>query len=145
GRVLIVGGSRTSDGGLLASAEVFDPHSGKFSPTGSMHVARSSFAGAVLNDGKVLVMGGWSAGTYPGRTVEASAEIYDPARGRFTPTSSMTMPRYKMGAVKLADGRVFVVGGSDSRDWQGLLDSTEIYDPAHGKFTRGASMNFRRF
>jgi hypothetical protein len=145
GKVLIAGGSLTTDSTQQASAELYDPKTGTFSPTGAMHVARSSFAGVVLNDGKVLVMGGWSAGTYPGRTVEASAEIYDPATGRFARTGSMTTPRYKMGAVRLASGRVFVVGGSDNRDWQGMLNSTEVYDPASEKFTRGANMTFRRF
>ena len=145
GKVLFVGGSRTSDGGQQASAELFDPATGRFSPTGSMRVARSSFAGAALSDGRILVMGGWSAGSYPQRTVEASAEIYDPASGRFTSTGSMTARRYKMGAVRLENGRVLVVGGSDNREWQGLLNSTEIYDPASGKFSRGADMSFHRF
>jgi hypothetical protein len=145
GKVLVVGGSRTSDGGQQASAELFDPTTGKFFPTGSMRVARSSFAGTALSDGRILVMGGWSSGTYPQRTVEASAEIYDPASGRFMPTGSMTARRYKMGAVRLANGRVFVAGGSDNREWQGLLSSTEIYDPASGKFSRGADMHSRRF
>ncbi len=145
GKVLIAGGSLTTDDKQQASAELYDPKTGTFSPTGSMQIARSSFAGAVLDDGKVLVMGGWSAGTYPGRTVEASAEIYDPATGRFARTGSMTAARYKMGAVKLTNGRVFVAGGSDNRDWQGMLNSTELYDPASGKFTRGAEMRYRRF
>lgn len=145
GKVLVVGGSVTPDDRQQASAELYDPRTGTFTSTGAMHVPRSSFAGAMLRDGRILVMGGWSAGVYPDRIIEKSAEIYDPSTGRFSPTGSMTAPRYKMGAARLSGNRVLVVGGSDNRDWNGTLDSTEIFDPAAGKFTCAANMNFKRF
>lgn len=145
GRVLLAGGSTSSDDGQQSEAEIYDPRTGTFARTGSMHVPRSSFAGAVLRDGKVLVMGGWSAGTYPGRTIEKSAELYDPTTGRFSTTGSMTAQRYKMAAVRLDDGRVLVIGGSDARDWHGISDTTEIYDPRTGLFSAAARMHFKRF
>lgn len=146
GKVLIVGGASDGDGRVqLASAELYDPHTDRFAPTGGMRVARSAFAGVVLNDGRVLVMGGNSAGAHPDRTIEASAEIYDPATGRFMSTGAMTAPRYKQGAALLPDGRVLVAGGSDSRDWQGMKNTTEIYNPRTGRFTRGPNMQSERF
>ncbi|HWA92562.1 MAG TPA: hypothetical protein VG889_21200 [Rhizomicrobium sp.] len=145
GAVLVAGGSTSSDDGQLATAELYDPRIDAFTQTGSLRVPRSAFAGAVLRDGRVLVTGGWSAGTYPARTIEKSAEIYDPANGRFSPAGSMTVERYKMAAVRLKDGRVLVIGGSDARDWQGISNTTEIYDPATRRFTAAAFMRFARF
>jgi hypothetical protein len=145
GQVLVVGGSASPEDHQLATAELYDPRANVFTATGSMHAPRSAFAGAVLRDGGVLVMGGWSAGLYPHRTIEKSAEIYDPATGRFSPTGGMAAERYKMAAIRLEDGRVFVIGGSDARDWQGMLNTTEIYDPLTHRFTAAASMNFNRF
>ena len=145
GKVLIVGGDRSSDSGILASAELYDPPSGTFFPTGSMHTPRAAFAAVLLKNGKVLVVGGASAGRFPNETIEASAELYDPATRRFTPTGHMTVPRYKLAAVLLEDGRALIVGGSDNRAWRGEYSSAEIYDPASGKFSSASEMNFKRY
>jgi hypothetical protein len=71
----------------MATAELFDPATGSWSKTGSMTYARTGAAAATLADGRVLVFGsGGGAGS--GVTVDdrshASAEIYDPATGRFS-------------------------------------------------------------
>jgi hypothetical protein len=63
GKVLIAGG---------ASAELFDPATGDFVPTGNMTTPRSSHTATVLGDGRVLVTGG--IGT-SGVTL-ATAELY---------------------------------------------------------------------
>src|SRR5215471_7844410 len=91
GQVLVAGGS---GGGSfpLASAELYNPATGKFTPTGSMHQGRSGVAGAgdpsatLLPDGQVLIAGGEDANFNP----LASAELYNPATGKFTPTGSMS-------------------------------------------------------
>jgi len=145
GKILIAGGNANGDDQQLATAELFDPLTGAFSPTGVMHTPRSSFAAVRLSDGRVLVVGGVSGGHYPNRRVEQTAEIYDSATGRFTVTGNMALPRYKVGAALLANGKALVVGGSDSRDWRGMHASTEIYDPSSGRFTRGAEMKSGRF
>lgn len=83
-KVLIAGGCAEGDEDRLASAELYDPATRSFSWTGSMHIPRGYFNAVALADGKVLVTGGMSGGQLPDVTVEASAEIYDPAAGRFT-------------------------------------------------------------
>jgi hypothetical protein len=58
----------------------------------------------------------------------ASAELYDPTRGRWTPTASMSVGRIGASSTPLRDGRVLVVGGyEDTR-----LTSAELYDPEGG-------------
>ncbi len=75
----------------LATAEIFDPATGTFSPTGSMRYARAGATATTLADGRVLVVapGGevW-VGSDVGVRMDARAatttEAYDPATGRFS-------------------------------------------------------------
>jgi hypothetical protein len=57
----------------------------------------------------------------------------------------MATPRYKHAAVRLEDGRVMVIAGSTERDWQGKHRTTEIYDPASGRFAPGPVLSTARF
>ena len=58
GKVLIVGGMRRNQD-FYSSAELYDPATGKFQPTGSMNIARVGHAAVLLRSGKVLIAGGW--------------------------------------------------------------------------------------
>jgi hypothetical protein len=146
GRVLVAGGADQSiDTGdnVLQSAEIYDPRTGTFSPTGSMTVPRVGAAAAPLPDGRVLVVGGDDKIQLAGAL--KSAEIFDPATGSFTPTGDMTITRNQPAAAPLPDGRVLVAGGT-YRDpiSQVYLASAEIYDPAAGTFSPTGSMAVRR-
>ncbi len=138
GDVLIAGGEER-DNQSLASAEIFHVKSLSFQPTGSMHHPRVSHTATLLDDGRVLIAGGY------GDSVSSSAEIYDPKAGSFTETGSLHTARCKHTAGLLPDGRVLIAGGSDSRGWNGNLNSVEIYDPKDGKFTAASSLNNSRF
>jgi hypothetical protein len=56
GKVLVAGGD--NGGGILSSAELYDPASGTWSVTGSLNTARRSHTATLLPNGKVLVEGG---------------------------------------------------------------------------------------
>ena len=133
GRVLICGGTATGEiGGVLSSAELYDPVARTFTATGSMTAPRTGQTITMLRDGRVLLTGGDRNAGY--RSQLASAEIYDPASGTFSATGSMSTPREGHTATILRDGRVLVAGGSPN----GIqaTDSAEIYDPAAGTFSR---------
>ena len=100
GRVLVVGGQ---DRKLmpLASAEIYDPETAKWSSTGSMSVPRRDHATALLPDGRVLAMGGLDED----RKVLSSAEVYDPQTGEWSPVASMSVARRGHRALLLEDGR----------------------------------------
>ena len=142
GRVLVVGGG---DEGYASvrSAELYDPATGSFSPTGSMKNRRWLHTATLLQDGRVLIAGGRS----PKDSTYASVEVYTPGSGTFTSTGSMLASRKSHTATLLPDGRVLVSGGEEQNDI-GIpgktLSSTELYDPATGKFTANASMGDRR-
>jgi Kelch motif/Galactose oxidase, central domain len=134
GRVLVAGGE--GDITNTASAALYDPSTGQWSATGSMHVARRGHVATRLADGRVLVAGGWNLGT--GQAF-ASAEIFDPSTGTWTETGSMTRWRYAAKATLLADGRVLVVGGLISGG--GQTKGAEIYDPRTGTWSWIPSMS----
>jgi hypothetical protein len=134
GRVLIAGGLGPGNI-LLDTAEVYDPASGVFTPTGRMTVSRIQASAVSLGDGsgRVLVVGGSD-----GRTDLATAEVYDPRAGTFTRTSSMSEARGSHTATRLPDGRVLIVGS--------FVDAvTEIYNPTTGSFTVAGSLASTRW
>jgi len=134
---LIAGGMGTET--VLATAELYDPKTGKFSPTGSMVAARADGKATVLLDGRVLIVAGDGNDTY----AVAFAELYDPATGRFSRTGSMVTPRDSgFSATLLMDGRVLIAGGADKD--VNTLASAEIFDPGTGKFTATGSMTTGR-
>ena len=149
GRVLIAGG--IAEGELLASAEVYEPASGRWVATAPMSMPRLGHSLTLLADGRVLSAGG----TVPGgdgvagsaQTIlpSASAEIYDPVAGRWTPAASMGSPRFEQTATALPDGRVLMTGGlGPAGDRIGPLSTTELYDPPVNAFVRSTDLKEAR-
>ena len=142
GRALLAGGFGQTD--QLATAEIFDPATGKFTITGSLAAPRFDFSATRLQNDQVLVVGGSRWTDTNGSTVYlTSAEIYDPAAGKFHPAGDMTVARNRPVVVTLQDGRVLIAGGQ-SKQAYGSLASAEIYDPATGRFTATGSMTTTR-
>jgi galactose oxidase-like protein len=111
---------------------------GTFIPTGNMTTPRIFHTATLLLSGKVLITGGfdqpWLQGTKPTRL--ASAELFNPETGAFTPTGNMTTGRASHSATLLADGRVLIAGGDEN----GLTTTAELYDPSTGTFTATANL-----
>ncbi|MEJ3750511.1 DUF6603 domain-containing protein [Actinomycetes bacterium KLBMP 9797] len=147
GKVLVAGGTggRSHGGCALASAELFDPATGKFAAATPMTDARTRHGAVALRDGTVLVTGGALA--TGGRDAPlAYCELYDPVTGAWTPTGSLGTPRVGHQATLLADGRVLVTGGDPpphsvgGRYRAGSLDTAELYDPDSRQWTVAAPM-----
>jgi hypothetical protein len=147
GKVLITGGDDetlgdANGGGTLESAEVYDPASGTFAPTGNMTVARQQHTATLLSNGAVLIAGGGAlvpASVDGGVTVMdvlRSAELYDAAAGTFTATGSTTGWRMAHTAILLPGGKVLLAGGDGV--------SAELYDPEAGGFTPTGNMTVAR-
>jgi hypothetical protein len=133
GKVLIAGG-QDSQGTLLSTSELYDPATGTFNLTGNMLSPRAQHTATLLNNGKVLMVGG-------GQGMN-SVEIFDPTTGLFTSTGSLSEARTLHTATLLPSGKVLVLGGSNKMMPDGggappapvSLDSAELYDSASGTF-----------
>ena len=139
GRVLLVGGGTgvLGDGRVTASAEAWDPASGSTSATGTLAEARTLHTATRLDDGRVLIVGGFA----DGGTMRSTAELWDPATASFTPAGSLGTGRYGHTATLLPDGRVLIAGGVAGGDGAfRLLATTETWDPATGTFSPGREM-----
>jgi large repetitive protein len=141
GRVLAVGGVAT-DETPIASAEIYDPATSSWTLTGSMSTARNDLAVVILHGGRVLAAGGGMGDETLPR--HASAEIFDPHTGQWTPTGAMTAPRSEVeyASVLLPDGRVLVPGGHTA--FQTPVSSSDLYDPRTGTWTSSGSMSVVR-
>ena len=133
GRLFIVGGLDSS-GNPLASAELYDYLTGRFSATGNMATQRQHHRTVVLYTGKVLVTGGRPSAT---ANVLNSAELYDPVSGTFTPTGNMQRYRRLHRSTELLNGKILITGGlgGTSNTANSILFGAELYDPATGTFT----------
>jgi hypothetical protein len=152
GRVLVLDGNSVegpdAPDTYLATAETYDPATDTFTATGPMSVGRGPAQMAVLDDGRVLVLGGRYAGTGNMETVD----LFDPATDRFEPTAALPpmgevpvaggrwWPEEPAGAVRLLDGRVLVPGrrcleGSTNVFEGKYPTASAIYDPSTRTFT----------
>jgi hypothetical protein len=121
----LVAGSVLLGGSPRPEPSLIPANRGVFAPAGSDITARECPSATTLQDGRVLIVGGWAGGSEP----VSSAEILDPATGVFSPAGELGYPRWDHTATLLADGRVLVMGGSgDDASDKGM--PAEIWDPA---------------
>lgn len=137
GRVLIVGGL-ARNGVAQSTAELFDPTIGRFTLTGKLQSPRGWGAMAVrLANGKVLIAGGSNGSCVS--CYLATAELYDPARGTFSATGSMSAARVGARASPLPNGDALIIGGAETV--AGAAATAEVYHAASGTFSAAGRMH----
>jgi WD40 repeat protein len=87
--------------------------------TGNLAAARLLHTATRLQDGRVLVVGGYNSST----------ELYDPATGTWSPTGSAPANYRGATATLLPSGKVLVTGGND----RGI--TAALYDPTSGAWS----------
>jgi hypothetical protein len=139
GKVLIAGGSHYTGQYFqpLASAELYDPGAGTFAATDSMTAPRDGHTATLLQNGKVLIVGGDISTT--------TAELYDPAAGTFAATGAPTVKEFRQRATLLSNGMVLIGGGLNPLSAAFPNEKrSELYDPNTGTFTATGSMTVMR-
>jgi hypothetical protein len=133
GRVLITGGFTTAEGapaGISRSAEIWEPDSRGFRLLPRPMVTGRAYHSATrLPDGKVLIVGGYSAEDSP-----PLAEIFDPATETFTPVRTPGLSsRAGHAAATLPGGDVLILGGENPAG-TGVLASVLRFRVSTGAF-----------
>ncbi len=109
GRILMTGGYSRAQLNTVATAEVFDPMTGTFTMLAStMSDTRMDHTATLLDDGRVLITGGWNS--IKGAT-NASADIFDPYTNTFTAVASLPSSRHEHAATLLSGNTVLLTGG----------------------------------
>ena len=119
---------------------------GSFIASGELTDRRKDHAVVILGDGRVMVAGGRSSGGGQRVPRLKSAELYDPATGRWEYLALMVnadLGREYPAATLLGDGRVLVTGGANSSN--DPQKTTEIYDPAADAWTAGPKLKVWRW
>jgi len=145
GKVLVAGGAGP-DGQEMSAAELYDPATGTWTATDPMTRGRRNHTATLLGDGTVLVTGGVTPVVEGGRSNGNTAELYDPATGKWAATTApMGFARHLHSATLITGttetcrdfcGKVMVVGGRDSNiptSTRSLI-RTEVYNPATKSF-----------
>ncbi len=106
--------------------------------------AQRSLAG-LLADGRALALGVRGAGPSA-----AMGEVYNPATGTWSQTSSPGLLRFQGEVVQLPDGRILVAGGETEQvpppvpHVLGVVKWCDLYDPANNAWRRVADLNWFR-
>ena len=119
---------------FAAGLSAFAGASGTWALTGSINTARWAHTATLLPNGEVLVAGGYGASETT-QVPLASAELYNPAKGKWTFTGSMAFARGTHTATLLQNGEVLVAGGDSVTG-----TTAELYNPSTGKWATTGSM-----
>jgi len=142
GRVLMTGGYASGERaalGISDSAEIWDSQSQTTRRlVERMRMARAAHTMTLLADGRVLIVGGYTAAaTYQ------LAEVFDPVTERFAPVGAGDILRASHAAHAQPDGRVLILGGETTPAGSNEitpLASVLRFDPASGAFTQLAPL-----
>ncbi|TSC34231.1 kelch repeat-containing protein [Corallococcus sp. Z5C101001] len=104
-------------------------------PVPPMQTRRMGHTATVLNDGRVLVVGGSSNGFSPTR----STELYTLSTNSWSDGGVLTTARMDHTATLLGDGKVVVVGGRGPSG--SALSNAEVYDPETRAWTQYESID----
>ncbi|MHC4513159.1 MAG: Kelch repeat-containing protein [Planctomycetota bacterium] len=170
GRVLVAGGAQFfpdaqfsnilsfATTGMLQTAEIYDPQSGKWTGTGNLSERLLTPALTTLTNGKVLVSGGVGVdfffGVPIGLGTRTGCQLFDPKTGKWAAAGSMKASRaaHDINTVLLKNGKVLATGGVAGSvtvlnpTLAGIksIANAEVYDPTANGWTAVTNMAVAR-
>lgn len=152
GRLLVAGGDDGSGRleAITATVELYDPSTGRWEPAEELGRQRTQHAALLLNDGRVLLVGG--AGVIQAKIDEQQidqplieADLFDPTSESWSFTGEISTPRDHVAATLMSNGSVLIAGGNDGQGTDtSVLASAEVFDPATGQWSTTGSMSLPR-
>ena len=144
GNVLVTAGENGTRTAVLNTSELYDPLTEKWSFTnGPLAQPRRMHTATLMNDGRVLVVGGSTgiggSGAAANGAPLASTEIYNPVSKTWSAGSPLNRARHLHVAILLANGKVLVAGGrtctvtnaDGTCNGNTVTNTSEIYDPSN--------------
>jgi hypothetical protein len=127
GKVLIAGGGS-------ATLELYDPVAGTFTAT-AMTASATIGSATLLPNGTVLLIEATEMQTVPPSFLYTrNAELYDPSAGTVTPTGNMIDGQTGYRTTLLTNGKVLIIGGSNTDSADSKAANAELYDPSTQAF-----------
>lgn len=124
--------------------ECYDPKIGKWIYKRSMFTKRMQFAAVTGKDDKIYVFGGAAGYVLEEKTpILDSTEVYDPRTDTWAYKKPIPAPRYSHAAAIASDGRIYIIGGSETLHGP-PLKTVWIYDPKNDDWQRGPDMTVPR-
>lgn len=167
GRIYLVGGMGTQTGErgrneMLDSVEIYDPETNGWSEAPPLTKKRQQHAAVFGKDGKLYVFGGcacrggysWNGDEYSQRDdlleqleqrrSVKDVEVYDPVVKAWALRTPMPTPRQLLAAALGADGKIYVIGGSEAYGSPGM-DLVQVYDPSTDQWSEGPPLHIGRY
>jgi hypothetical protein len=138
GRVLVVGGGSAAGVPLGGDAIIYDPPTDSWTATTPMITPRLFTQCILLRDGRVLAVGGTALSDPSNETMVMVTEVFDPTSMVWIPAANLNQPRYGHTLVMLKNGKVLVIGGSQSyssMDQNSYSRQIEVYNAATNTWT----------
>jgi len=131
---------------FLNSIECYDPLKNTWEFKMPMSRRRILFAAVLGRDNKIYIFGGGdkSDKTTGKRLVYNTTEVYDPETDTWGYLAPMPEPRFSVSGALGADGRIYIMGGSQGQRGSPPLKDVFIYDPVADTWEKGPSMQLPR-
>ena len=124
----------------LTTVEEYIPDTNSWRARAALPTGRWNLGAAVGADRRIYAIGGLGGdpcGTGP--IALDTVEAYDPRFDEWTTRASMPTPRWGLGVVAAANGKIYALGGENQT---GVLDMVEEYDPISDTWTRKSDMPY---
>jgi hypothetical protein len=142
GDLLVIAGMDGGDAMTTNAVDIYSASGNTWSAGAALPGAgRYALTATAMAGGSILVAGG-NDGTSGGSAAMSAVAIYTSGSG-WASAESMQTARFDHAAVRLQDGRILVVGGSNSSGT--ALSSAEIYDPSTGHWSAAGNMATPRY
>ncbi len=139
-KIYVIGGDNYT-GDPLTTVEEYDPETNSWHTRASLPTGRWLLGAATGVDGQIYAIGGMAGDGGMGLSAVATVEAYDPKLDEWTTRASMPTPRWLLGVVASANGKIYAIGGENETE---VLDIVEEYDPISDTWTQKAGMPMAR-
>jgi N-acetylneuraminic acid mutarotase len=152
GRIYVFGGTNDANelGRPTDSVLVYDPASNTWSTAAPMPTAASYTSSVTGPDGRIHVFGGFGGRGIDGSNdiiniVFSGVQVYSPMTNTWSTAERMPTARYSTAAATGPDGRIYVIGGTDTSIFENVdLHVMEAYDPNTGRWSQSVPLPISR-